>query len=68
MKQSINIQEVISKVRYEVLDLQHPTPQDFDEMSWDEQTQLYREMFDRWHKACNILSSLNDIMGFMPDE
>lgn len=58
MKEKIDFMKVADAVRYDLLgSFDMPTPSDFQMLSDEEKTRLYKRIFDLHHDVCCYLSS-----------
>lgn len=59
---TIDVHDIIRKVRYEDLAVTVPVTFNFFELTPEHQEEMYREIFNAFHQACNHLSALDDLL------
>lgn len=59
---TIDVHDIINKVRYDDLTAGVPAPSEFWEMPEEERVAKYREIFNAYHQACCHLSALDDLL------
>lgn len=64
---TIDVQDIIHKVRYKDLAVSCPVSDNFFELSQEEQIERYKEIFSAFHAACEHLSSLDYLLGMYND-
>lgn len=62
---SIDVQDIIRKVRYGDLSISVPTPSNFLELTPEAQEEKYREIFDAFHDACAHLTALDNLLNMI---
>lgn len=59
---TIDVHDIIRKVRYDDLSVTVPVTFNFFELSQEAQEEKYREIFNAFHDACSHLSALDDLL------
>ncbi len=59
---TIDVHDIIRKVRYEDLAVTCPVSFNFFELSPEKQEECYRNIFNAYHNACEHLSALDNLL------